>query len=186
VTRRRAAAAVGLVLAVLLLGACTTVRGLIDTEEALTDAGYTDVEMGFNSAEGFNQIEVTLRPGSTLGGADAAEEVAEVVWKTFPLGFDVLVIVLRGSLDFYAGAYRYTYSEMAELFGPRPAGFDDKELSDDVVRAGLGVVIVLAVGGLLFTAAVVLAIVFGVRASRRRKSLTPPPWPPVPRSYPGG
>jgi hypothetical protein len=49
-----------------------------------------------------------------------------------------------------------------------------------VVRAGLGVAIVLVVGGLLFLTAVVLAIVFGVRASRRRASATPPPWPPVP------
>ena len=47
-----------------------------------------------------------------------------------------------------------------------------------MVRAGLGIVIVLAVGGVLFLGAVVLAVIFGVRASRRRKSVTPPPWPP--------
>jgi len=166
------------VLGVVLLAACTTVRGLLDTEQALEGAGYTQVDVGFDSNNGFDQVEITLLPDGTETSADEqAERAAEVVWTTFPLRFDLLRIELLGRFE--GEATTYTYGEMAEIFGPRDPGLDDKELSDDVVRAGLGIAIVLAVGGLLFLAAVVLAIVFGVRASRRRKAVTPPPWPPV-------
>ncbi|HVF13669.1 MAG TPA: hypothetical protein VM942_03665 [Acidimicrobiales bacterium] len=163
----------------LLLGACTTIRGLIETEEALTGAGYTDVEMGFDSAEGFNQIDINVRPPSSAEGdaEDAAERAAEVVWNTFPLRFDILRVDLLGPFEGFRTTY--TYGEMAEIFGARDPALDEKELGDDVVRTGVGVAVVLLVGGLLFVGAVVLAIVLGVRASRRRKSVTPPPWPPV-------
>jgi hypothetical protein len=179
--RRRPAAALVVLglLGVLVLAGCTTIRGLIDTENALGRAGFTDVDVNFSSDNGFDQVEVALRPKSTELPAADAEAAAQVVWTTFPLRFDLLRIERLGPGD--SQVTTYTYSEMAEIFGARPAGLDDKELGDDVVRAGVGVAIVLAVGGLLFTIAVVLAIVFGVRASRRRKSAVPPPWPPVPR-----
>ncbi len=180
--RRRSAATVALGIALVglvALSACTTIRGLIDTEDALVRAGYTDVDLGFDSANGFDQVHVTLRPESTEGGAEGqAERAAEVVWTVFPLRFDLLRIELLGAFE-GPGTVTYTYSEMAEIFGPRPPDLDEKELGDDVVRAGLGVAIVLAVGGLLFTVAVVLTVMLGVRASRRRKAITPPPWPPV-------
>ena len=57
-------------------------------------------------------------------------------------------------------------------------------MGDDVVRAGLGIAIVLALGGLLFLAAVVLAIVFGVRASRRRAAVPAARRGPPPRCLP--
>lgn len=165
-------------LALLVLAACTTVRGIIDTERALEDAGFTDVDTGFESAEGFDQIEIAVRPVSTEGDAESeADQAASVVWTTFPLRFDFLQVELLGPFEQYTTTY--TYGELAEIFGPRPANLDDKELSDDVVRAGLGIAIVLAVGGIVFLAGVVLAIVMGVRTSRRRQSVTPPPWPPV-------
>ncbi len=185
---RRGRWAVGLALVgLLLLAGCTTIRGLIDTEEALQEAGFTEVEVDFSSAEGFDQVEIALRPasGSALpppsfegAAADTAEEAARIVWTVFPLRFDLVRIELLGPPDGFVTTY--TYSEMAEIFGPRSPELDEKELGDDVVRAGVGVAIVLAVGGLLFLAAVVLAIVFGVRASRQRAARTPPPWPPVP------
>ena len=163
-----------------LLVSCTTIEGLIDTEDALQQAGFSEVDVGFDSDNGFDQVRVTVRPGSTEGGADAqAEQVAEIVWTVFPLRFDLLRVRLLGSFE-GPSTTTYTYGELAEILGPRPPQLDEKELGDDVVRAGVGIAIVLAVGGLLFLAAVVLAIVLGVRASRRRKAVVPPPWPPVP------
>ncbi len=182
--RRRGRWTVGLVVAgLLLLAGCTTIRGLIDTEEALQQAGFTEVEVDFTSADGFDQVEIALRPPSveTAPGV-SAEEAARVVWTEFPLRFDIVRVELLGPADAFVTTY--TYSEMQEIFGPRSPELDEKELGDDVVRAGVGIAIVLVVGGLLFLAAIVLAIVFGVRASRRRAARTPPPWPPVPR--PGG
>jgi hypothetical protein len=167
------------VLGLLLLAGCTTIRGLVDTENALTRAGFTHVDVNFSSNNGFDQVEVALRPKSTeLPKADA-EDAARVVWTTFPLRFDLLRLELLGTGG--PEVTTYTYSEMAETFGARPPGLDDKELGDDVVRAGVGVAIVLAIFGLLFTVGVVLAIVLGLRASRRRRSVVPPPWPPVAR-----
>ncbi|MEA2972264.1 MAG: hypothetical protein QOG82_722 [Actinomycetota bacterium] len=176
--------AVGLaVVTLLLLASCTTIRGLIDTEEALGRAGFTDIDVSFSSDEGFDQVEVVVRPPSVENPDASAEEAARVVWTNFPLRFDLLRVELLGTTSDSGTAFTtYTSSEMAEIFGPRDPGLDEKELGDDVVRAGLGVAVVLAVGGLLFTAAIVLAIVFGVRASRRRASATPLPWPPVPRA----
>jgi hypothetical protein len=181
---RRFTIGLGLVVGgLLLLAACTTIRGLIDTEEALQQAGFTDVEVDFSSDNGFDQVEIAVRPESTELVPEAeTEEAARVVWTNFPLRFDLLRIELVGATfdGETPAATTYTYSEMAEIFGARPPGLDEKELSDDVVKAGVGVLVVLAVGGLLFTTAVVLAIIFGVRASRRRKSAVPPPWPPAP------
>ena len=180
--RRRltvALAAVGLVL--VLLAGCTIIRGLIDTENALGRAGFTEVDVNFSSNNGFDQVEVDLRPPSReVTDTDAdARAAAGVVWSTFPLRFDLLRLKLLGPGE--PDVITYTYSELEEILGPRPPGLDDKELGDDVVRAGVGVAIVLAIGGLMFTVAVVLAIILGLRASRRRKSVVPPPWPPVPR-----
>ena len=127
-------------------------------------------------------MEIIVRPPSVENPDASAAEAARVVWTSFPLRFDLVRVELLGTtLDSGTAVTTYTYSEMAEIFGPRDPELDEKELGDDVVRAGLGVAIVLVVGGLLFTAAIVLAIIFGVRASRRRASATPPPWPPVPK-----
>jgi len=179
-----AAAALGLV-GLLLLAGCTTIRGLLDTERALGEAGYTQVDVGFSSANGFDQVEITLDPEFAEGDAEEqAEHAAEVVWRVFPLRFDVLRIELLGSSE--GEISTFTYSEMAEIFGPRPARLDEKELGDDVVRTGVGIAVVLAIGGFLFLVAVVLAIVLAIRASRRRKLVTPPPWPPQVRSPGGG
>jgi hypothetical protein len=184
VNRGRRVAAGALLTGIVLLTACTTIRGLVDTEDALKRAGFTEVDVGFSSAEGFDQVEVTVGPASSEGGPDAqADQAATVVWTTFPLRFDLLRVELLAP---YQGAVTtYTYGEMEEIFGPRPPGLDDKELGDDVVRTGVIVAAVLVGGGLLFVAAATLAIVLGVRASRRRKSVTPPPWPPVVRDPPG-
>jgi hypothetical protein len=174
-------ATVLVVAVLLLLVGCTTIRGLIDTEQALDRAGFTDVDVNFSTEKGFDRVDVDLRPPPReLADADAdAREAATVVWTTFPLRFDLLRLKLLrpGEPD----VVTYTYSELEEILGPRPAGLDDKELGDDVVRAGLGIALVLAIGGFLFLVAVVLAIVLGLRASRRRKAVVPPPWPPVPR-----
>ena len=147
---------------------CTTIRGLIDTEEALERAGFTDIDVGFSSNEGFDQIEIAVRPPSVeQRRRPAPTEAARVVWTDVPPALRPAP-GRAGRRPSTGTATTYTYSEMAEIFGPRDPDLDEKELGDDVVRAGLGIAIVLAVGGLLFLAAVVLAIVFGVRASRRR------------------
>lgn len=169
------------VAALAVLAGCSTIRGLIRTEEALARAGFSDADVTTSSDSGFDQVEITVRPPASGTAPDAsAETAARVVWTTFPLRFDLLRVSLSGSADGFVATY--TYGEMAEIFGPRDPDLDEKDVGGELVRAGLGVMIVLAVGGMLFLAAVVLAIVYGVRTSRRRAAAAPPPWPPAPRS----
>ncbi len=179
--RRPGAALVVALVGLVALAACSTVRGLLDTERALERAGYTQVDVGFSSANGFDQVEVGLVPAPTelseVDADDEAERAAEVVWTVFPLRFDLLRIELLESSD--GAVSTFTYGEMDELFGPRDPALDEKALGDDVVRTGVGIAVVLAVGGLLFLGALVLAVVLIVRASRRRKGISPPPWPPA-------
>jgi hypothetical protein len=145
-------------------------------------AGYTEVEVGFSSANGFDQVEIGLVPEFSEGDPeDEAERAAEVVWTVFPLRFDLLRIELLGSFE--GAVSTFTYGELDELFGPRNPALDEKALGDDVVRTGVGIAAVLAIGGFLFLGALTLAVVLAVRSSRRRKGVTPPPWPPVARSY---
>ena len=175
---RRAALLVLAVVGLALLAGCTTIKGLIDTENALDRAGFTDVDVNASTDNGFDTVEITVRPPAEGSAASEAERAAEVVWTTFPLRFDLVRIKLLGPDDTTTS---YTSSEMREIFGPRSPDLDEKELGDEFLKVGVGVAVVLLGGGLFVVGAVVLVIVLAVRSSRKAKLVTPPPWPPVVR-----
>ena len=139
-----------------LLISCSSIGGLIDTEEALGDAGFSDTSVDFSTSDGFDELDVAVDPGFLEGDGDSlAELAAGVVWTNFPLQFDDLRIVLTGDFEGYETFY--TYDELYELFGPRPAGFDERSIGDDFARSGLIVAVVVGVGLLVFVAVAVLA-----------------------------
>lgn len=161
----------------LLLASCSSFDGAVDTENALSDNGFSQVSVDFRTSEGFDELEVTADPGSLEGDGDSLSElVAGVVWTNFPLQFDDARIVLTGDFEGYETFY--TYDELYELFGPRPAGFDERSIGDDFARSGLIVAVVVGVGLLVFVAVAVVAIILIVRARKRRGPTLPPPWPP--------
>ncbi len=161
----------------LLLASCSSFGGAVDTEDALADAGFSDTSVDFSTSDGFDELDVTVDPGFLEGDGDSlAELVAGVVWTNFPLQFDDLRIVLTG--DFGDYETYYTYDELYELFGPRPAGFDERSIGDDFARSGLIVAVVVGVGLLVFVAVAVLAVILIVRARKRRGDTQPPSWPP--------
>ena len=131
----------------------------------------------FSTSDNFDELDVTVDPGCSEGDGDSlAELAAGVVWTNFPLQFDDLRIVLTGDFEGYETFY--TYDELYELFGPRPAGFDERSIGDDFARSGLIAAIVVGVGLLVFVAVAVVAIILIVRARKRRGPTLPPPWPP--------
>ena len=166
----------------LLLASCSTFGGAFDTEEALVDAGFAEASVDFSTSDGFDELDVEVDPGSLEGDGDSLTELAAgVVWTNFPLQFDDLQIVLTGPFGGYETFY--TYDELYELFGARPAGFDEKSIGDDIARTGLVAAIVVGVGLLLFVAVAVVVVILIVRAKKRRGTTVRPPWPP--QSLPG-
>ena len=160
-----------------LLISCSSIGGLIDTEQALGDAGFADVGVDFSSSDNFDELDITVDPVSLEGDGDSlAELAAGVVWTNFPLQFDDLRIVLTGDFEGYETFY--TYDELYELFGPRPAGFDERSIGDDFARSGLIAAIFIGVGMLVFVAVAVVVVILVVRARKRRGPTQPPPWPP--------
>ena len=176
--RLRARGVAVLVLALgLLLASCSSFGGAVDTQDALADNGFSEASVDFSSSDGFDELEVTVDPGGLEGDGDSlAELTAGVAWTNFPLQFDDLRIVLTGDFEGYETFY--TYDELYELFGPRPAGFDERSIGDDFARSGLIAAVVIGVGLLVFVAVTVVAVILIVRARKRRGTTLPPPWPP--------
>ena len=131
---------------------CTTIRGLIDTEDALERAGFTEVDVGFSSDNGFDQVEVTVRPPSVEGDADAPGRAGgpRSCGRTSPCASTSSGSSCSAPLRRAATPPTPT-ARWPRSSAPGRPDLDEKELGDDVVRAGLGVAIVLVVGGLLFT-----------------------------------
>ncbi|MEA2843250.1 MAG: hypothetical protein QOJ69_921 [Actinomycetota bacterium] len=170
----------GVLAIVLVLGvltSCSSATGAYDTTQAMLDAGFADASVDFNSSDGFDEVHVTADPGYLERDGDSlAETAAGVVWTNFPLQFDDLQVTLTGPLEGFETFF--TYDELYELFGPRPAGFDERSIGDDFARTGLVAAIFVGGGLLLFVAVAAVTIVLIVRASRRRKAMPPPSWPP--------
>ena len=162
----------GLLLFMVALGAvsgCGTLSALTEIEDALEEDGFFDVSLNLDVVNGVDTAEVTATSHRTLDDVEAIERAAEIVWREFDRRVDAVEV------DVGAAADAFGRDELERRFGPRPAGLDDESLGDDVRRIGIGVVIALAVGGLLCAGLVILIVVLLVRSRRKRG---PPPYPP--------
>ncbi len=170
--RRRILFVVGAV-ALVALASCGAIRAQVDLSSRLRRAGFDNVKVRTDETNGFSTVTVEAkRSGSS---SDAQNEAAQVVWTKFPRRVDAVVVNIDGNEQ------RYTRSEMTNRFGPRPARLDDKSIADDVRSIGIGVIIALAIGGLVCVGLIVL-IVLLVRNSRRKRRAAGPMYP----GYPGG
>ncbi|HEX2046744.1 MAG TPA: hypothetical protein VHF27_03210 [Acidimicrobiales bacterium] len=143
-----------LALALLGLAGCGRAEGVSDTRRALEGAGFTAVDVGVRSGGGIDVVRVDA------AGGDPAR-AAEVVWDTLPVRFDQLVVALG------AGTSSYGYAALVERFGPRDPDLDRKQLSDQVVRDGLDLMLWLTLGALLSVGGVVALALLVVRTARR-------------------
>ena len=162
-------------LVVLAVGAgCSAVTELLQLSSRIERAGYTGVEVFHNFGSG-SSSEVTVDASVGRGEPPPAgqQEIAEIVWTTYPRRFDLLTVTLGGDLA------SFERSELTALFGPRDPSLDEREFSDDVTS---GIRTASIVFGLFALVAVVVVVVL-VRRSRRRRAQQ---WPGMPPSAPAG
>lgn len=153
--------------ACILLAGCTAVTTLIDTEQALRDAGYQSVSVGFHVGSG-DEVDVSVKVSAPASDV-AARDVAHVVWNHFHERFQWLHVTVHGS-SATSVVRMYQYQDLVSLFGPRNPAWDRTSVRSATTRLG---VIVVGVVGLAALVVVVVAIV----ATRRRRGGPGGPYP---------
>lgn len=186
--RRRLVVRLVAVLAVAAIAACSTIEAFTDLSGALRSEGFTDVEA---TVGGGDPVVLVVKAGAPSGTEtdEALDDATEIVWTTFPRRFDVLQLTVDGE------GRRRDYAEIEEELGARPARLDETDLTDEVTRLSVGLVIGL-VASVLLVALVIGVVILVVTRRRRRRGVVggPPPtgltaWaPPVgaPGVPPGG
>jgi hypothetical protein len=160
-------AAVLVVVAVVLAGACNTTKGLFNADLALRRDGFGGVNVSFRSTNGEERVLVRASSGPVEKG-DVDLEAARVIWTTFPFRFDQIEVKVGSS------PVRVFFPvDLERQFGPRPAGYDDHTIKYDVVHSARTIGLIVGIAGLIVVAGVVLTIVVVVRHRRMRP---PQPW----------
>ncbi len=157
------------VVTVVLLGAgCSTVNELIQLSERIERRGYDAVSVFHEDfGTGRNEVQVDAASGRGLGPPQGLDDIAEVVWDTYPRRFDSIAVTLDGQSELY------DRSELQEQFGVRDERLDEKEFGDEVTGAIRGV----AIGAAVFLVLVVVLVVVIIVLVRRRRQRRPPPPP---------
>lgn len=158
----------GVFLFALVLSGCATLGNLVSLGKDIEDAGYRSVSANSNTLNGHTVLDIGA---STTDGEEASDDdatrIAEVVWKNYDGTFDELRITVNG-----APLLSATNSELADMFGDRPAGVVTEDEGSDAT-----LVIVLTVVGALVLAGLAVLVWW-----RGRKP--PPPVGPPTYRYP--
>lgn len=173
---RLVAALLGIVALALAAGACSTLDELFQLEERIEREGYRVTNVFHEDfGRGANEVQVDAESNRGQEGAAGRDEIAEIVWTTYPRRFQTVAITLDGDLEVLSRG------ELQERFGPRPERLDEEEFNDEVnetIRTG-------AIAGAIALAVIAVAVVLIVRRVRRRRRERMPP-PPPPGSWGGG
>jgi len=148
-----------------LAGGCGAVGELLQLQERIEREGYRNVSTfheDFGSSA--NEVQVDASTGRGEPPPAGNEEIAGVVWRTYPRRFDRVVVTLddRGEV--------FTRTDLEATFGPRAEQLDEREFSDDLREGIRGV----AIGALIFLGLGVAAIITTVVLLRRRRRRNPP------------
>jgi hypothetical protein len=177
-TARRRLGLVAALLAggVLLLAGCGTLSAVIDTEQALRDAGYQSVSVGLTS--GGDTVTATVSVSAPPTNADLTN-VAEIVWHHVHLRFSDVRVTVHGSGQTLR--QQYTFDELQAMFGARNPSWNKTTVRQSAEYLGLAVI-----GGVVVVGAVVVGVVIVVARRRRRRA--PPRWGGGPGGWagPGG
>lgn len=170
--------------ALLLCGAtaavagCSTINELIQLQDRIEREGY-EVSNAFHDDFGssLNEVQIEATTGRGEEPPAGTEEIAEIVWQTYPRRFDTVAVELD------ADSRTFSRSQLQERFGPRPEQLDERAFGDDL-RSGIrgiaiGALIAIGVGVVAIITTIVL-----VRRSRRNNPPRPPQAPPP--GYYGG
>jgi hypothetical protein len=189
--RRVAASAACLLILALAVAGCAALTAALQTDAALSGAGYQDVNVNVATGSGVPDgglISVSYSHGPTGNDQRDAQGAEKIVWNTFPGRFGALDIVKRSGGC--AGPFcatksnevaSATYAQLAASFGPRPPGLDTAPAPGRITVPGwvIGVGVGLAVAVL---AAIAIAVTLIVRRTRSRQP-GQPSWQPGPPSW---
>jgi len=149
--------------AVLALGGCSFLSGLVHTTNALQDAGFSNATVGFaTNGRSAVTVQVDLRPGGGTVTVQASD-AASVVWQNLPGRFDTLTVEVRGH-----GTAVFTHAGLAQRFGPRPSNLDGQTVAAEVSHQG-AFVLFGVIGLIVVFLLAVLGMWLSVRRSRRKR-----------------
>ncbi|MEJ2855112.1 MULTISPECIES: hypothetical protein [unclassified Saccharothrix] len=154
-----------LLLCLLVASGCAELNAVEDLSARISAAGYHDVKVIHSFSESvdpnFDGVDTVIV--YAFGGPDGGgeEEVARMVWDTYPAVVDALNLTTDGGKN-----YRATAAELETRFGPREVEFDP----NIVLKWTVGIAAFLLV---LFGGVVVLVIVLVLRYLRRQAARTP-------------
>ena len=174
---RLVAALLGVVLLAVGSAACSTIDELFQLQERIEREGYRVTNVFHEDfGRGANEVQVDAERNRGLAGAEGREEIAGVVWTTYPRRFQTVDVTLDGEEEVFSRG------DLQERFGPRAERLDEEAFSDEVTRT----IRTGAIVGAVVLLVVVVAIVLIVRAVRkRRRGRMPPPPPPGTWGPPG-
>ncbi len=154
--------------AVFLLGGCSVVQGMLDTEDALRAKGFRGVEVTFDYVNGESVVEVDY--DSALSGPAAEVEfelAARTVWEVAPLRLDALTLRAHDpTSDASSGPHlrNYIRAELAHRFGPRPVA--ERPFSELIGFRQIKLVIGIGLGVLVL---IIIVVVVAVRSGRKNR-----------------
>ncbi len=150
------------------IAGCSTIEAFTDLTSALRDEGFSDVEA---TVGGGDPVVLVVRADAPPDASttEALDDATEIIWTTFPRRFDVLQLTVDGE------GRRQDYDEIEEELGARPASLDETDLTDEVTRLSIGLVVGLVAGVLLVALVVGVVILVATRRRRHRGVMGGPP-----------
>jgi hypothetical protein len=157
--------------------ACSSISELLELQERIEREGYRVGDVFHDDFGGSrNEVQIDASTNRGLEPPEGQEEIAGIVWETYPRRFDSVSVTLDDDVA------TFSRGQLQERFGLRAARLDEREFSDDVSGAIRSAAIAGLIG-LVVIVAGAIAIVVAVRRRRRRRG--PPAPPPPPGSGPG-
>ena len=170
---RLVAAIAALVVLAVGVTACGAIDELLELQERIEREGYRVDDVFHDDFGGTrNEVQVDAESNRGLDPPDGQEEIAGIVWETYPRRFESVAVSLDDDL------VTFTRGDLQERFGPRTPRLDEQEFRDDVTSSLRNAAIV----GLVVLVVVVAGVVLIVRRVRRKR----PPGPPMPPPGYGG
>ena len=109
-----------LLAAMAMLSSCGVLSSLVNTEQALRDAGYQSVGVNFDLSNSEDGVKVRVSVDAPATQTDV-QDVARVVWYNLHERFAFLDVSVHGTGG-GVGADQtgdYTFDDLQSLFGPR-------------------------------------------------------------------
>jgi hypothetical protein len=107
-----------MLLVVLASSGCSSATNLVEVSNEIQNAGYAFASLHIDTSadDTVVAVDATTATGSAVTRSDA-DEIAEIVWRTYDGSFSRLRIAINGTL-----AVTMTESQLDEQFGDRPDG----------------------------------------------------------------